>query len=189
MPNKDPIIRKKYRSNYYLKNKKQINDQNKQRHKENLQERKIKQKEYREKNKSKKQDYNKKYYFENHDKINRQNRSRYQKNKEKYSKISKIYQKKWEKTNRDKINKNNLKKIDKLARPLNMTSHQYKHCVQSWSELVRSKHSTCKICGNKADVSHHIIFKAHQPELSLNLHNGIPLCNSCHYEIHRLNNY
>ena len=57
----------------------------------------------------------------------------------------------------------------------------------NWRKNVykRDKYS-CQICGKKKDiVAHHIKAFADYPDLRFNVENGITLCRSCHFKVHR----
>jgi len=78
-----------------------------------------------------------------------------------------------------------LKHLKKLGFPLKLPPKQYKYALSAWSKTVKKLgNGLCTICNNPATVAHHIIHKAKYPSLSLNLNNGIPLCDSCHGESH-----
>ena len=93
--------------------------------------------------------------------------------------------KKWAQKNPEKRLKITIKNHSKGATQFKITVRQYKHALQAWSKLVKSRdNQKCIICGNKADEAHHIFYKANYPELSLNINNGISLCLEHHHEIH-----
>ena len=54
-----------------------------------------------------------------------------------------------------------------------------------WSKrVIKRDGKKCQVCGGKARIAHHLLFKSLYPELSLNTGNGIALCDKCHGEIH-----
>lgn len=76
----------------------------------------------------------------------------------------------------------------KLSIENNIPYSKYRYSLISWSKSIKTRdNNECQICGNKADVSHHIFYKNRYPQLSLNLNNGIALCKEHHGEIHMLN--
>lgn len=84
--------------------------------------------------------------------------------------------------------KANKKYYSKLGFPLKLSTRQIRYALQAWANAI-NKHDSkkCQICHHKAEVSHHIIFKANYPELALNINNGIALCNEHHNEVHGKN--
>lgn len=81
-----------------------------------------------------------------------------------------------------------LKALTIFGFPLKLPPKQYKYALHAWSKTVKKLgHGLCQICPNTATVAHHIIHKAKYPGLSLNVNNGIPLCDTCHYEVHGYN--
>jgi len=80
------------------------------------------------------------------------------------------------------------KRLEKMTLSLNMDVFEYVRSLFSWSRTIKKRDDNkCQICGNKSNASHHIFFKSKYPGLSLNIHNGISLCDDCHYEVHSLN--
>jgi len=76
------------------------------------------------------------------------------------------------------------KHLAKYAIPLERTNTSYKRALQHWTEAIRKLNPHCIICGKLAEISHHLIFKSIEPLLSLNINNGIALCDFHHAEIH-----
>lgn len=94
----------------------------------------------------------------------------------------------WSKNNPEKVLEKNIRYLSNLAEPVNMDRFEYGVALMSWTKTVMKKFaSLCQVCSEKADHSHHVLFKALYPKLSLNINNGIPLCLEHHKEIHRLN--
>lgn len=88
----------------------------------------------------------------------------------------------------EKFIKYTLKHFQKYGIELNISSAQFAHALTRWSNSVLKRdHHICQICGRKADVAHHILYKALYPQLCLNINNGISLCQGCHYELHGYN--
>jgi hypothetical protein len=53
-------------------------------------------------------------------------------------------------------------------------------------DIYKRDNYKCQICGSKKDiVAHHIKEFAEYPELRFDINNGITVCRSCHYKIHR----
>ena len=81
-----------------------------------------------------------------------------------------------------------MKYLTKLGFPNKLESHAYHFAISAWSKTVKKLgHGLCQVCPNPATVAHHIIHKAKYPALSLNVNNGIPLCDDCHGESHGWN--
>ena len=54
-----------------------------------------------------------------------------------------------------------------------------------WAEVVMRRHDNkCFVCGKQAISAHHFIPKQQSAFLRYDLENGIPLCRSCHFQIH-----
>lgn len=81
------------------------------------------------------------------------------------------------------------KELTELGKIFNIGCWEYNRALSFWSKVVKKEHGgKCVICGSKEELnSHHILFKKLYPKLSLNKHNGIPLCKIHHSEAHRLN--
>ncbi len=116
---------------------------------------------------------------------NAKNREYYRHNKTKINSRIKNYQKQ----NPQILLKSMKNYLKKVGDWYNKKEHPtYMAAFIDWSKTIKKRdNDKCQICGNKADVSHHILFKAKFPELSLNENNGITLCNIHHNEIHCLN--
>ena len=81
-----------------------------------------------------------------------------------------------------------IRHLTKLGFPNKLSPYAYRHALTAWSKTVKKLGSgSCLICHFPATISHHIIHKSKYPGLSLNVNNGIPLCYSCHYEVHGYN--
>jgi len=80
------------------------------------------------------------------------------------------------------------RKIKKLLQFKKIKPNEYPQELSYWSNQIKQKFPKC-FCGKKSTASHHILFRCHYPELSLNQNNGIGLCYEHHWEIHRLNPY
>jgi len=81
-----------------------------------------------------------------------------------------------------------IRYLTKLGFPNNLTPAAYGHALNAWSKTVKKLgNGLCLVCNGTATVSHHIIHKAKYPALSLNINNGIPLCDDCHGESHGYN--
>ena len=57
-----------------------------------------------------------------------------------------------------------------------------------WSKTVKARDMKCMVCGTSNDLhAHHIKHKATNPELILDISNGIALCYRCHKAEHERN--
>ncbi len=155
-----------------------------------------KEKEYRNNNKDKIQKYHQEYYKNNQDKIQEHYKNNQEKIKETHKdyrknnqKKIKEYAKEWRKNNPEIRLKDHIKLLTKLGLVFGMSCMEYKWALQSWTKTIRKIHGEhCAICGSTDRLnSHHIFPKLIHPKLSLNKHNGIPLCKEHHLEVHRLN--
>ena len=92
----------------------------------------------------------------------------------------------WQKANPDKVFNSIKKRLKKYGKQLNMTSLEYFYAIRSWSETIKKLDNyMCKNCDSKDNLNaHHIMPKNDFPELSLDLDNGIVLCDNCHGELH-----
>lgn len=118
--------------------------------------------------------------------LKQRRRKSYLKNRKKVLKDTKLYKKNHPEQYLQYFNKYNKK----LGKKLNMTGYVYKMALLTWSKSVRKRdNNVCQICGKFSGIAHHILYKAKIPELSLNINNGITICQDCHYEVHckRLN--
>jgi len=81
-----------------------------------------------------------------------------------------------------------IRYLTKLGFPNNLSPFAYRHALTAWSKTVKKLgNGLCKICNSSATISHHIIHKSKYPALSLNVNNGIPLCDPCHNKSHGWN--
>jgi 5-methylcytosine-specific restriction endonuclease McrA len=114
--------------------------------------------------------YNKKHHEENREHYNKQVR-------------------KWNKANPEKRLIISKRHLEKLGLPFKLPSRQYGMALEAWGKSVRKLlGDKCIVCGSTDKLnSHHILYKALHPELSLNINNGVPLCKDHHLEVHRLN--
>jgi hypothetical protein len=120
--------------------------------------------------KKKNAEYNKKHHEENQAHYNEQS-------------------KKWNKSNPEKRLIISKRHLEKLGLPFKLPSRQYGMALEAWGKSVRKLlGDKCIVCGSTDKLnSHHILYKALHPELSLNINNGVPLCKEHHLEVHRLN--
>ena len=137
-----------------------------------------------------------KNYLKNREKFLERSRKRRLSNSEEISEYLKKYRinnlEKLEKYHSDWIRNNperklqyEMKQMKKYGFPLKLPAEQYRYALATWTKTVRKLHENlCQICNKTADVSHHLIYKITEPKLSLNINNGIPLCNDCHNEVH-----
>ena len=55
-----------------------------------------------------------------------------------------------------------------------------------WEEIIMAKYGNiCYGCGEKATIVHHFVPRHKSAKLWFDLENGIPLCNKCHFALHR----
>lgn len=139
----------------------------------------------------------KKYRENHHEKVLEGTRKWRVKNPQRCKELSK----KWHRENKEKVNakkriwrqnnpekrriieQNQLKRIQQAYNYDNIS--QVSFLLQYWAKLIREKyHNLCQVCGNTAKHTHHILHKQHHPNLALNENNGVPLCVSCHNEVH-----
>ncbi|KKN55050.1 hypothetical protein LCGC14_0586510 [marine sediment metagenome] len=142
-----------------------------------------------------KKHYEKYKFDKDPDKYRERKRKEYSLNKKLYSEKNKRYRMKHhdKERNRKIIYNNkyperrlkaNIKQLKKMSKDFDMSTEKYQYARRSWSENIKDRDNVCQICGNKAEISHHIIHKSIYPQLSLNLNNGVGLCKNCHYEVH-----
>ena len=93
--------------------------------------------------------------------------------------------KNWIQQNKDKRLQILIRQLNKLGNYFNLESWQYSWALQAWSDVIKKRdNNTCQICGDRAEVSHHILHKSKYPTISLNPNNGIRLCRIHHNEVH-----
>jgi len=75
----------------------------------------------------------------------------------------------------------------RFGKVLNLTKHQVRYRLYSWSLDIR-KDQSCVYCGDCKNLNaHHLLPKHKYPGLMLLENNGVPLCDTCHREHHSLN--
>lgn len=184
---------------YYLKNQDAIKKRVNKHRLEHLEEIREKKRLYAEKNREKILEKKRKYHMENREKIRLRSKKYRLENKEKVRERKRKY----ERENRKKINERrreyrldypelklalDIKYLTKLGFPFKLEPHAYHYALSAWSKTVKKLgHGLCQVCPNPATISHHIIHKSKYPGLSLNVNNGIPLCDTCHGESHGWN--
>ena len=106
----------------------------------------------------------------------------YKMDKEKHNNRTKKYQK----DHPEKMLEYNKKRLEKLGKEFDMTSMKYLYALQAWSQTIKKRDNyMCKNCGSKKNLNaHHIKPKSEYPELSLDLDNGVTLCEKCHGKKH-----
>jgi len=183
----------------YLRNRNKVKEYGKKYRLENKEKIRESKKKHREENKEKILEKKRKYYRENKEKIREKKKKFRLENKEKI----RASKRKYELENKEKINEYrrkyrsdypelklalDIKHLEKLGFPFKLDPHAYHYALGAWSKTVKKLgHGLCKICNNPATVAHHIIHKAKYPALSLNVNNGIPLCDVHHCESHGWN--
>lgn len=173
--------RLKQSKKWYIKNREKELEQRKQRYIKNR-EKEINQckeyqeshkdecKQYRENNKEKRNEYSRNYY--------QNNRADWHKYKEKNRQYSKEHP--------EIALKSQIKYMKKLGKSFDMTSTEYSYALNAWSKTIKKlDNNMCKNCGSTENLNaHHIMPKGEYPELSLDLDNGVTLCEDCHSEVH-----
>ena len=97
--------------------------------------------------------------------------------REKNAESIREYKKEWNKKNMKHIVEYNKSILDNLGIDNNS--------LLLWSKTVKLRDNyKCQVCGNKGQISHHILHKAKYPKLSLVVNNGITLCRWCHAQVH-----
>lgn len=149
------------------------------------------------KNRSKSRAYSKKWRDVNPEKAKlwdkthpeqvRQRQKKHEKNPERIA-----YRRKWQKIdyekNPEKTLQKNIRQLEKLGKPLDMSSREYKRAIQSWSKTAKKTQLECAICKIRTNLkSHHIFYKSNYPTMSLMKNNVIVLCKQHHYEVHGMN--
>ena len=131
--------------------------------------------------KAKLKGYTSKYLNDNKDKIAKRSKRYYLKNQNKLVAYSIQYQKE----NSESILKSNKIRMNELGIKLGMNERIYRNALFTWSRIIRKDSNGCVICGSYEKLNaHHLLFKRHFPELSLNTNNGIVLCHNHHMELH-----
>lgn len=125
------------------------------------------------------------YYKNNREHIlelsRKRNKRWYKENRRKKLESNKIYNK----THPQRMLNNLYRYLQKQGNYFNKNSLEYKYCLMSWSKAVRQRDESCVICGSTEKLhAHHLIPRASYPYLSLNINNGITLCERHHREIH-----
>ncbi len=160
---------KKQKHEYYLKNQEEIKNRVNNYRQEHLEEIKEKKKKYREEHKEEILEKKRIYRLENKDKV-REGKKRHRLAYPEMKLAS------------------DIRYLTKLGFPNKLSPFAYRHALTAWSKTVKKLgHGLCLVCDNPATISHHIIHKAKYPGLSLNVNNGIPLCDPCHYDSHEWN--
>ncbi len=87
--------------------------------------------------------------------------------------------------------KNRIKNLKKLGLELDIHYMRINRALSNWSKLVKIRDKfRCKICNSKEKlISHHILYKNKHPKKSLDVYNGVTLCNNCHHVYHDLNDW
>lgn len=125
-----------------------------------------KQKIYYKSNKTKISDWKKKYYRKNKKKLRTKRKQYYQNNK--------------------KITRQGVfRTYNKQSSAIGLDGSTFKRYLGYFSKIIRTRdNNTCQVCGNRANLSHHLIYRSTEPRLSFVINNGIALCKKCHNETH-----
>ena len=139
---------------------------------------------YRKDNSEARKAYTKQYHID-HPEEGKAYRKQYNKD---HSEKQKAYNKQYAKDHPEVYLKSKKKELTRLGQIFDMTCHNMRYALMSWSKTVRNRdNNKCTWCNStKTLVSHHIWHKAFCPESALDVDNGITLCHDCHMEQHRL---
>jgi len=126
--------------------------------------------------------YNEKYYERNEKELREKQRIYRLRNKKKTSEYGKAYKKLHPEVDLKAI----IRHFKKFGKLLNMNTWEFSWALMSWSRTIKKlDNNMCKLCSSKKDLrAHHIRPKHDFPKLSLDLNNGIALCNECHKKLH-----
>lgn len=126
--------------------------------------------------------YNETYYGRNGERLREKQRIYRLKNKKKTSDYGKMYRKLHPEVDLRAI----IRHFKKFGKSFNMGTWEFSWALMSWSKTIKKlDNNMCKLCSSKKDVrAHHIRPKRDFPKLSLDLNNGITLCNKCHKKLH-----
>lgn len=92
---------------------------------------------------------------------------------------------KYKKLNPDKVVESGKKHFAKYGLKLGIGGLEYANLLRHWSKAVKKRDDNkCQVCGDIAKHSHHLLYRAKNPELSLNINNGLSLCIEHHNEVH-----
>ena len=124
----------------------------------------------------------KKYYSENIEHCKKIKKIWYKNNIKKCRKRSREHIK----NHPESMLKAKKKQLIKLGKMFDMTSKEMITALLSWSSVIKKLDNfRCKNCGSTHKLNaHHIQPKSEFPELSLDLDNGVTLCEDCHGETH-----
>jgi len=107
------------------------------------------------------------FYFENAERLSKENKN-------------------WKKYNPEKCLQHHITHHQKYGHSLGFPNwRKFKYALMAWSDTIQKREQNiCQVCGNPSKDSHHLIYKSIEPKLSLNINNGISLCENCHKECH-----
>jgi len=132
----------------------------------------------------KKYDILHKHYWKDPEKSRAEDKISGAKYRKKNPGIRDIYIREWKKRNPEKVLAETQRRLRRIGREMDLTVNGLVFAFQGWSSFVQQRDNHTCFCGTPATASHHIIHKATYPTLSLNLNNGISLCDRCHNEVH-----
>jgi len=76
--------------------------------------------------------------------------------------------------------------LEKYGKSFSMNPYEYSYALNYWSRTIKKLDNfMCKNCDSTKNLhAHHLMPKNEFPKLSLDLDNGITLCEDCHSGIH-----
>ena len=200
MPYKDPEKNRECKRRYKRNHRKQNNQHAKNWRAKNQEHIKLYRKDYNMKHVTEIKQRKQKWWHDNLVKVRENDQKWRNANREKYRELNKIAarkyrlahpdrrkisNRKWEKKNPEKVLQRYQRHIAKIGRELDLSYHAYQFALRKWSSFIRDiQDNKCQICGKQAVAVHHIIHKVLYPKLSLNINNGIGLCEIHHNEVH-----
>ena len=78
------------------------------------------------------------------------------------------------------------KRLKALGELFHLSKKEYNVALFDWARIIKKRDDNrCQICKQTSKLhAHHIFQKSIHPKLSLNINNGITLCQRCHIEQH-----
>ena len=173
--------KKDYHKEYYQKHKERLSKLNKEYAEAHKSEIQAYRRKYRDNNKAMIKDRDKQYWVDNKEERQQYNKKYYSLHREKILKRVYVYQQE----NPHIGLKSFIKCMNRLGESFDMSTQKYNYARTNWSKIIKKRDNICQICGSKDNLkAHHLLYKASNPKLSLNLYNGITLCEDHHNELH-----